>query len=291
MTMATHSIEADMEQNFWPGYVDTLVNMVMFLILLIVILSMAVIFFSARARFDAMKVPQGPTLDQPIDPTPDPLRFPFETQPKPGVADKEPRQPTLEDMTKMVDEMKKKLFLAEQRYKPVLNPPQAKEELEVKDAKGEKTVDATLLKPAGEPRGVQEFSLRPTAIIVNFRPGALDLNAEESERLAQLFARHFDTANNKSQRYLISAEAAEGLSESSRMAFYRVTAVRSRLLAHAGVARENLQQRVFIVPAADIKGSEALTVRISLVGSPAAPAASTVAPAELPTPAAPSASN
>ncbi len=286
-----------MDQNFWPGYVDTLVNMVMFLILLIVILSMAVIFFSARARFDAMKVPEGPTLEKPIDPTPDPLRFPYETQPKPGVADKEPRQPTLEDMTKMVDELKKKLFLAEQRYKPVLNPPQAKEELEVKDAKGEKTVDATLLKPVGEPRGVQEFSLRPTAVIVNFKPGALDLSAEEAERLAQLFAKQFDTSTTKGQRYLISSEAVEGLSESSRMAFYRVTAVRNRLMTHAGVPRENLQQRVFLVPQAETKGFEALTVRISLIAgasgqtSPAARAASSPVTEGSVAPAVPSASN
>ncbi|RZS58790.1 vesicle formation protein [Sphaerotilus mobilis] len=275
MSAASHSIDAEEDHNFWPGYVDTLVNMVMFLILLIVILAMAVIFFSARARFDAMQTQQGPVTDQPIDPTPAPMLYPNEKQPLPGEADRRPNQPTLEDMTKMVDELKKKLFLAEQRYKPVLNPPQAKEEREVKDAKGEQTVEATQPKPVADPKGVQEFSLRPTALIVNFKPGALDLNAEEADRLAQLFARHFDTQANPGQRYLISAEAAEGLSESSRMAYYRVTAVRNRLMGVAGVPRDALQQRVFIVPTSEVKGTEALSVRITVIAPVAAtPAAS-----------------
>ncbi|MGB9982835.1 MULTISPECIES: hypothetical protein [unclassified Herbaspirillum] len=40
--MAGHYTDAD-DQNFWPGFVDSMVNMVMYLLLLIAILAMAVI--------------------------------------------------------------------------------------------------------------------------------------------------------------------------------------------------------------------------------------------------------
>ena len=50
--MAAPSADSD-EQNFWPGYVDSMVNMVMYLLLLIAILAMAVMYFSMRARDEA----------------------------------------------------------------------------------------------------------------------------------------------------------------------------------------------------------------------------------------------
>ena len=50
--MAGHSTDAD-DQNFWPGFVDSMVNMVMYLLLLIAILAMAVMYFSMKARDEA----------------------------------------------------------------------------------------------------------------------------------------------------------------------------------------------------------------------------------------------
>ncbi|MDP4300990.1 vesicle formation protein [Leptothrix discophora] len=274
MATATTTADGQEEQNFWPGYVDTLVNMVMFLILLIVILSMAVIFFSARARFDAMKSQTGIETPEPVLPTPDPLLFPREKESLPGTQDRQPKRPTIEDLLKQVDELKQKLFLAEQKYKPVLNPPQAKEEREVKDAKGVQTLEGTQDKPTVEGRGVQEFSLRPTSVLVRFRPGALDLSADEAARLSDIFTRHFDFAPDKGQRFLLTAEAAEGLSESARMAYYRVAAVRNRLMGVTGVPRDRLMQRIQSVPTADVKGTEALEVRITLVPATTEAAAS-----------------
>ncbi len=257
--------------------------MVMFLILLIVILSMAVIFFSARARVEASQAPQpdesrtfeskfpDPSAEaipvQPSDVKPKvpetrPPTYAKEQQPRTGQSDQKPRQPSIEDLTRTVETLQKKLYLAEQKYKPVLSSPKARETVETVDGKGEEKTDGTLSRPVPRGRGVHEFALGPTSITVRFIPGALDLDADEAQRLAQHFRKQFGEQFARGQRYMITTDYVEGLSESSRMAYYRVTAVRNQLMRVAGVPKSALDPRSRAVQAADLKGTESLEVRI-----------------------------
>lgn len=249
MATADHSEE----QNFWPGYVDTLTNMTMFLILLIVILSVAVMYFSARARNEAY---QSKSTNHEMS------KQAFNRM-YPGEADEIPENPTMEDMRKLVDRLKQKLYQSEMRYQPSGLNPQAKPE-NTKMGKSERVEDASA-KAGTLPTGVQDFALRPTSLIIRFKPGTLDLNPDEVKRLREVFMKHFDYANNSGQAFQLTVDAAEGLSESNRMAFYRVVAVRNHLMSTVGVPAAKITQKIETVPSTSINGLEALEVRINKV--------------------------
>jgi len=241
------------EQNFWPGYVDTLVNMVMFLILLIVVLAMAVMFFSIKARNDALKS---------TVPLKDPNKAAHEKVYL-GMADELPQNPTMEDMRNLIDRLKEKLYQSELRYKPSgLNP--VLKPNETKMGKSERLEDASG-KVGTLPSGVQDFALRPSTLIIRFRPGALDMTDAEANHMHSVFVKHFDYSTGSGQSFMLTVDAAEGLSESNRMAFYRVAAVRNRLMAIAGVPATKIGQKILAVPANAITGTEALEVRITKV--------------------------
>jgi hypothetical protein len=279
---ATQDLEEG--QNFWPGYVDTLVNMVMFLILLIVVLAMAVMFFSMKARNDALKS---------TVPLKDSAKAANEKV-YPGMADEVPQNPTMEDMRNLVNRLKEKLYQSELRYKPsglnpVLKPNETRmgksEKLEdgtanpgfvpnglnpvfkpdeTKMGKSDKLEDASA-KGGTLPSGVQDFALRPSTLIIRFRPGALDMTNAEAQHMHSVFVKHFDYAVGGGQNFVLTVDAAEGLSESNRMAFYRVAAVRNRLMAIAGVPASKISQKILAVPANAMTGTEALEVRITKV--------------------------
>lgn len=267
--MAAATQDMDEGQNFWPGYVDTLVNMVMFLILLIVILSMAVMFFSIKARNDALKS---------AVPLKDPSKM-ANTQVYPGVADELPANPTMEDMRHLIDRLRMKLNQSELRFKssglsPIAKPDQ-KEKGNVlksdpepnlnKEGKSDQVVGANTENNLGKKSdGVEAFSLRPSVLIVRFKPSTLDLSPQEAQRMAEIFTKHFDwSANNKDQQFEISASAAEGLSESNRMAFYRVVSVRNQIMSLIGMPGSRIRSRIVPVPAGQASGLEALEVRIT----------------------------
>lgn len=241
------------EQNFWPGYVDTLVNMVMFLILLIVVLAMAVMYFSMKARNDALKS----TV---------PLKEPSKTAHErvyPGMADELPQNPTMEDMRHLIERLKEKLYQSELRNKPSgLNP--VLKPNETKMGKSEKIEDASA-KVGALPNGVQDFALRPSTLIIRFRPGALDMTDAEANHMHAVFTKHFDYSVGSGQNFVLTVDAGEGLSESNRMAFYRVAAVRNRLMVITGVPASKISQKILAVPASAMTGTEALEVRITKV--------------------------
>lgn len=252
------------DQNFWPGYVDTLVNMVMFLILLIVVLAMAVMFFSIKARNDALK------SDLKLQ---EPSKSEYQKV-YPGITDEIPKNPTMEDMRKLVDRLREKLYQSEQRYKPSgLNPTLKADDNktgksdkinENKQGKSETVENAT--NSAGTlPAGVQDFALRPSTLIIRFRPGALDMTDAEAKRMADVFVKHFDYSVGNAQNFMLTVDAAEGLSESNRMAFYRVAAVRNRLMGVVGVSPARIGQKIVAVPVSAMNGTEALEVRITKV--------------------------
>lgn len=251
--MAAATQDLDEGQNFWPGYVDTLVNMVMFLILLIVVLSMAVMFFSIKARNDALKSPV---------PMRDPSRSANE-QMYPGMADELPKNPTMEDMRNLINTLKEKLYQSELRYKPSGLNPVVKPDAN-KLGKSDKLEDATG-KVGTLPSGVQDFALRPSTLIIRFRPGALDMTDAEAKHMNEVFIKHFDYSVGSAQNFVLTVDAAEGLSESNRMAFYRVAAVRNRLMAVSGVPAAKIGQKILAIPANAMTGTEALEVRITKV--------------------------
>jgi hypothetical protein len=249
---ATHDL--DEGQNFWPGYVDTLTNMVMFLILLIVVLSMAVMFFTIKARNDALKS---------AVPLKDPSKAANEKV-YPGMADEMPQNPTMEDMRNLVNRLKEKLYQSELRYKPSGLNPVAKPD-ETKMGKSERVEDASAKTEGTLVNGVQDFALRPTSLIIRFRPGALGMSDEEAKRMTEVFMKHFDYQVGSAQSFMLTADAAEGLSESNRMAFYRVVAVRNRLMGTTGVPAVKIGQKIHAVPPNAVTGMEALEVRITKV--------------------------
>lgn len=250
MAVATADTE---EQNFWPGYVDTLVNMTMFLILLIVILSIAVMYFSVRARNEAYqaKATQREVSKQAFNKV------------YPGESDQIPENPTMEDMRKLVDRLKQKLYQSELRNVPTGLNPVAKAE-NTKVGKSERVEDATA-KAGTLPQGVQDFALRPSSLIIRFRPGSLDLSAEEVKRLKEVFVKHFDFQSGSPQAFQLTVDAAEGLSESNRMAFYRLVAVRNHLMSEVGVSASKITQKILPVPLGSVTGVEALEVRINKI--------------------------
>jgi len=242
------------DQNFWPGYVDTLTNMVMFLILLIVILSVAVMFFSIKARNDALKS---------TVPLKDPAKQANEKV-YPGMADELPKNPTMEDMRHLINRLKERLYQSELRYKPSgLNPLPKPDE--TKMGKSETVEDASAKTTGSQVNGVQDFALRPTSLIIRFKPGALGMTDAEAKRMTEVFMKHFDYEVGSAQSFLLTVDAAEGLSESNRMAFYRVVAVRNRLMGMTGVPAAKIGQKIHAVPSSAVTGMEALEVRITKV--------------------------
>lgn len=268
MAMAT---EAD-EQNFWPGYVDTLVNMVMFLILLIVILAMAVMYFSIKAKNDALL--STVQLETPLKEAHESYQ---------GSADEIPKNPTMDDMRKIINELQQKLYQSELQNKPTGKNP----EVDTKNQPDRRIAQSTLLNPESENlnkigksereiqatqeaigttnEGVQSFALRPSVIIVRFRAGFLELTDDEALKLKEIFVQHFDYQSNKDQRFVLTVDAVSGLTESNRMAFYRIASVRNRLMAVAGVPASKIGQKINSVPASSMSGVESLEVRISKV--------------------------
>ncbi|WP_288410842.1 vesicle formation protein [uncultured Herbaspirillum sp.] len=279
--MAAPSADTD-DQNFWPGYVDSMVNMVMYLLLLIAILAMAVMYFSMRARDEAKnskatevelpgkpseKAMPGPNVLTPVTPSAEELHAQIE-QMRQTLNNNEVRYKA------DVAELKEKLRESDQRFKAsglakVEKPNQKERGNNMKstpeadlaqDGASDRVVDAS--GTAGAlPKGVEQFALRPSVLIVRFRPGTVDLNTGEAKRMNDTFISHFDWNSNREQTFTISAAAVEGLSESNRMAFYRVVAVRNHLLS-IGVPAARIRQRIEPVPAARQSGTEGLEIRI-----------------------------
>nr|WP_198980745.1 vesicle formation protein [Herbaspirillum sp. ASV7] len=279
--MAAHSVDSD-DQNFWPGYVDSMVNMVMYLLLLIAILAMAVMYFSMKARDEAYE-----SKTSKIEAVGKPSEKAF-----PGASEAKPNQPSEDDLHALIErlrqtlndneirykadvaELKEKLRESDQRFKAAgLSPTEKPNQKERGNSKfsppdtnlakagaSDRTVDAS--GAAGAlPKGVEALSLRPSVLIVRFRPGTVDLGGEEAKRMTDTFVSHFEWNGNHEQNFTISSTAVEGLSESNRMAFYRVVAVRNHLLS-IGVPAARIRQRIEPVPAAQQSGTEALEIRI-----------------------------
>lgn len=279
--MAAPSADTD-EQNFWPGYVDSMVNMVMYLLLLIAILAMAVMYFSIRAR-DEAKDAKATEMEAPGKPFPKAL---------PGPNALAPVSPSAEELHAQIEQMRQTLNNNEVRYKA--DVAELKEKLRESDqrfkasglAKVEKpnqkergnnmksTPEADLAKEGAServlnasgtagalPTGVEQFALRPSVLIVSFRPGTVDLNPDEARRMNETFVKHFEWNPGAEQNFTISSAAVEGLSESNRMAFYRVVAVRNHLLS-IGVPAARIRQRIEPIPAARQSGTEGLEIRI-----------------------------
>lgn len=254
------------EQNFWPGYVDTLVNMVLFLVMLIVILSMAVMYFSMRARTEAQHSSIPLKENQKYE----------HLKVYPGIADELPTNPTMADMRHLIDRLKEKLYQSELRFKVAgANPQPVPDQKEKgnslknqpepnlnKEGKSERSIAASG-SAGSQADGFEALSLRPSSIVVRFRPGTLDMNPEEVKRLADTFVKHFDWSAGSTQDFVISTTAVEGLSESNRMAFYRVVAVRNHLMSATGVLASRIRQRIVPVPVSQSTGTEALEVRIA----------------------------
>ncbi|EOA03723.1 MULTISPECIES: hypothetical protein [Herbaspirillum] len=282
--MAGHSTDAD-DQNFWPGFVDSMVNMVMYLLLLIAILAMAVMYFSMKARDEAYesktakieaqgqaseKPHAGDKEEKPVVPSPDDLHAQIERL----------RQTLNENEIRYkadVAELKEKLRESDMRFKAnglsKVEKPNQKErgnnlksttEADLaKEGASERILDAS--GAAGSlDKGVEALALRPSVLIVRFRPGTVDLNPPEAKRMTDTFLSHFDWNARPDQTFVISSTAVEGLSESNRMAFYRVVAVRNHLLS-VGVPAARIRQRIEPVPAARQSGTEALEIRIQKV--------------------------
>lgn len=279
--MAAPSADTE-EQNFWPGYVDSMVNMVMYLLLLIAILAMAVMYFSIRAR-DEAKDAKATEIEAPGKPFPKAL---------PGPNALAPVSPSAEELHAQIEQMRQTLNNNEVRYKA--DVAELKEKLRESDqrfkasglAKVEKpnqkergnnmksTPEADLAKEGAServlnasgtagslPTGVEQFALRPSVLIVRFRPGTVDLNPDEARRMNETFVKHFEWNPGVEQNFTIASAAVEGLSESNRMAFYRVVAVRNHLLS-IGVPAARIRQRIEPIPAARQSGTEGLEIRI-----------------------------
>ena len=227
--------------------------MVMFLILLIVILVMAVMYFSIKARNDALK--STASLND--------LNKVANEKTYSGIAEKMPKNPTMEDMRNLVNRLQERLYQSELRNKPSGLNPILKPDANMV-GKSEKVEDATSTIGALS-SGVQDFALRPTTLIIRFRPGALDMTEVEATRMKSIFTKHFDYSVGDGQNFVITVDAVEGLSESNRMAYYRVAAVRNSLMAVVGVPAARISQKILAVPANSISGTEALEVRITKV--------------------------
>lgn len=279
--MAAPSADTD-EQNFWPGYVDSMVNMVMYLLLLIAILAMAVMYFSMRARDEAK---DSKATEMEMSGKPFPKALPGPNALTPVIPSAEELHAQIEQMRQTLNnneirykadvaELKEKLRESDQRFKAsglakVEKPNQKERGNNMKstpdadlaqDGASDRVVDAS--GSAGSlPKGVEQLALRPSVLIVRFRPGTVDLNANEAKRMNETFISHFDWNNNREQNFTISSAAVEGLSESNRMAFYRVVAVRNHLLS-IGVPAARIRQRIEPVPAARQSGTEGLEIRI-----------------------------
>lgn len=279
--MAAPSADSD-EQNFWPGYVDSMVNMVMYLLLLIAILAMAVMYFSMRARDEAF---DAKSAEINVVGKPSNRAFPGANQEKPETPSSEELHAQLERLRQTLNdneirykadvaELKEKLRESDQRYKanglakiekpnqkePGNNMKSTPEANLAKEGASERVVDAS--GSAGSlPKGVEQFALRPSVLIVRFRPGTVDLSPDEAKRMNETFIKHFEWNASLEQNFTISSAAVEGLSESNRMAFYRVVAVRNHLLS-IGVPAARIRQRIEPVPAARQSGTEGLEIRI-----------------------------
>ncbi|MET3432246.1 hypothetical protein ABIC71_001732 [Herbaspirillum seropedicae] len=275
------AVDSD-EQNFWPGYVDSMVNMVMYLLLLIAILAMAVMYFSMRARDEAVdaKATEKLALGKPY-----PKAYPGPNEAKPEIAAEDELHAQMERLRQSmheseirykadVAELKEKLRESELRFKASglskTEKPNQKERGNnlkstpdadlAKEGAAERVVDAS--GTAGSlPQGLEALALRPSVLIVRFRPGTVDLSGIEAKRMTETFVNHFNWNANREQTFTISSTAVEGLSESNRMAFYRVVAVRNHLLA-LGVPASRIRQRIEPVQAASQSGVEGLEIRI-----------------------------
>jgi len=114
------------------------------------------------------------------------------------------------------------------------------------NSSGDNTIRVKLVLPKGIRWGGADPTLK---LLVTDAVGT----SQEVTALAEL--------TNHEQNFTISSTAVEGLSESNRMAFYRVVAVRNHLLS-IGVPAARIRQRIEPVPAARQSGTEALEIRI-----------------------------
>jgi len=89
------------------------------------------------------------------------------------------------------------------------------------------------------------------------------MTGDEAKRLAETFTRHFDWSVGSDQEFTITTNAVEGLSESNRMAFYRVITVRNQLMSLTGLQASKIRQRILPVSINLSTGLEGLEVRIS----------------------------
>lgn len=218
--MAAHTESNDSADIFWPGYVDAVTNLAINLLFVIAVMSIVVIGVTLQISKMTDKTAVTETRQSVV-------------KSAPAAADQASHEQVLKLQQALAD-ANQQLQQTQRELRQVQG------HLQTTPGPFSDTVLATQNKPV-EPKLPNLIQpLAQAGVVVLFSPDVVTLSPAE---VADLMTRLKKIVPQSGGRWEISAISPKGLSESVRLAFYRVNAVRNALLAN-GISSQAIDIRV-----------------------------------------------
>lgn len=233
--------------NFWPGYVDAISNLVLNLLFVVAILTIAVFLFAIELgrkqglKIGAVDKDQGAPVKTDVVPLEDKKRLEDElTDMRKQVAvlkEKAARQAKA-----AADQAARKAAEAEKPVEPPREAESEKPEPALKPDPGAsktppKRVEATEKTPVPE-KDIEKLQYNGAEVIIDFNPDSVTLTKDEQDAARKALTK---VAASGGARIVVRVPGA--FSEARRLAFYRAMAVRN-VLIEMNVAAERIDVSV-----------------------------------------------
>lgn len=220
--MAAHTESDESADLFWPGYVDAVTNLAINLLFVIAVMSIVVIAITMQISKMTDKTPVTEARQEVV---------------------KSAAAAVAGDQTghEQVRKLQQALAESRQQLEQTLHElRQAQVSLQKTQTQFTETVQARQNKPVDPKSANRVLSLPQEGVVVVFSPDVMTLSPTETSELMALLRK---MATQSTGRWEISAISPKGLSESVRVAYYRVNAVRNALLAN-GISSQAIDIRI-----------------------------------------------
>jgi outer membrane protein OmpA-like peptidoglycan-associated protein len=208
------------ETNYWPGFVDALANVVVTMIFVIVVFTIALLYFSQNKVKEALAAAQKVAVQTPPVPNPTPAPVVAELQKK------------IADLQKENDTLKRQIQVTAGGAASPQGGAVARSEIKVAES-------APLPTPAPAQARIQGSQ---SALQIVFPTGAIELDAAALGRLEAAFAGIAEQARTSGVELVGIAEVGP-YSEGRRLSYYRNLALRNWLI-EKGIPAGRIRMRI-----------------------------------------------
>lgn len=208
------------ETNYWPGFVDALANVVVTMIFVIVVFTIALLYFSQNKVKEALAAAQKVAVQTPPVPTPTPA---------PVVAELQKR---VAELQKENDTLKRQIQVTAGGAGSPQGGAVPRSEIKVAES----------APPPGPPPAQARIQGTQSAVQIVFPTGAIEMDAAALSRLEAAFAGIAEQARASGVELVGIAEVGP-YSEGRRLSYYRNLALRNWLI-EKGIPAARIRMRI-----------------------------------------------